>query len=150
MKKILVGVDGSDASMNAVRYAVKTAKQIGAEVIAVSVINEPSYKEYYADISGKIKAEAERLLLAAKEKFAGEGVNITSKVSYGTPDEVLAEIARQDNDIAMVVVGASGKGRGSRIFAGSQTHALVNQVAGGLPCAVVVVTGDNQEFLKRM
>ncbi len=150
MKKILVGVDGSDAAMNAVSYAVKTAKCIGAEIIAVSVINEPSYKEYYADISGKIKAETEAFLSAAKEKFAGEGVNITTEISYGTPDEVLAEIARKDKDIAMIVVGASGKGRGSRIFAGSQTHALVNQAAGGLPCAVVVVTGDNQEFLERM
>lgn len=150
MKKILVGIDGSAASMNAVSYAVKTAKCIGAEVIGVSIINEPSYKEYYIDISGKIKAETEVFLSAAKEKFAGEGVKITTDIFNGTPDEVLAGIARKDKDIAMIVVGASGKGRGSRIFAGSQTLALVNQVAGGLPCAVVVVPGDNEEFLNRI
>lgn len=150
MKKILVGVDGSAASMNAIIYAVKMAKYIGAEIFIVSVINEPSYKEYYTDISGKINAETEIFLSAAKEKFAGEGVKITTEISNGTPDEVLAEIARQDKDITMIVVGASGKGRGSRIFAGSQTLALVNQVAGGLPCAVIVVPGDNEEFLNRI
>lgn len=150
MKKILVGIDGSVASMNAIRFAAKMAKYIGAEIIGVSVINEPSYSEYYADISGKIKAEAGTFLTTAKDKFASEGINITTEISYGTPDEVLAEIARKDKDIAMIVVGASGKGRGSRIFAGSQTHALVNQVAGGLPCSVIVVTGDNDEFLQRI
>lgn len=150
MKKILVGLDGSTASMNALKYAVKTAKSIGAEIIGVSVINEPSYSEYYADISSKLKAETEAFLSATKDKFAGEGIVITTNISYGTPDEVLAEIARKDKDIAMIVVGASGKGRGSRIFAGSQTHALINQVAGGLPCVVVVVPGYDEEFLNRI
>jgi nucleotide-binding universal stress UspA family protein len=148
--KILVGIDGSDASMNAAIYAVKMAKRLGAEVIAVSVINESAYKEFYADISEKIKAETERFLSTAKEIFAEQGINIITQIAYGVPDEVLAERAVQDKDIAMLVVGASGKGRVARIFAGSQTHALINRVAAGLPCAVVVVTGNNQEFLQRM
>lgn len=150
MKKILVGLDGSTASLNALKYAVKTAKITGAEIIGVSVINEPSYKEYYADISERLKTEAEAFLKTAKDKFAGEGVNIITEISYGVPDEILANIAKKDKDITMIVVGASGKGRGSRIFAGSQTMALVNQVASGLPCAVVVVTGAGEEFLQRV
>lgn len=150
MKKILVGLDGSDASINALKYAIKTAKGLGAEIIGVTVINEPPYKEYYADISGKLKVEAEAFFAKIKEKFGREDVRISTEIASGVPDEILAGIAKKDKDIAMIVVGASGKGRGSRIFAGSHTVALVNQVAGGLPCAVVVVTGDNEEFLQRM
>ncbi len=150
MKKILVGIDGSNASMNALRYAIKMAKSINSEVMGISVINEPSYKEYYADISAKLKAETEAFLKTAKEKFSGEGINITTDIAYGAPDEVLAEIAKKDKDVFMIVVGASGKGRGSRIFAGSQTHALVNQVASGLSCVVVVVPGYDAEFLNRI
>lgn len=150
MKKILVGLDGSNASINALKYAIKTAKNIGAEIVGLTVINEPPYKEYYADISVKLKAEAESFFTKIKEKFGGEGINITTEIATGVPDEVLVEIAKKDKDVSMIVVGASGKGRGSRIFAGSNTVALVNQVAAGLPCAVVVVTGDNEEFLERM
>lgn len=150
MKKILVGLDGSIASLNALKYAIKMAKLMGAEIIGVSVINEPSYSEYYADIAAKLKAETEAFLLTTKNKFASEGVSIATEIAYGVPDQVFAEIAKKDKDIAMIVVGASGKGRGSRIFAGSQTVALVNQVASGLPCAVIVVTGSNEEFLQRI
>ena len=42
----------------------------------------------------------------------------------------------------MIVVGASGRGRGSRVIVGSKTHALVNQVAAGLQCPVIVVPGS--------
>ncbi|MCX8031135.1 MAG: universal stress protein [Thermodesulfovibrionales bacterium] len=150
MKKILVGLDGSNASMNALNYAIKLAKGIGAEVIGVTVINEPLYKEYYADISAKLKVEAEAFFEKVKEKFQVEGIKISTEIASGIPDEVLAEIAKKDKEIAMIVVGASGKGRGSRIFAGSNTVALVNQVAAGLPCAVVVVTGEGEEFLQRI
>ena len=55
MKKILVGIDGSQASMNAVKYAAKMAKLIGGEVLGINVINEPSYREYYNDISEKLR-----------------------------------------------------------------------------------------------
>ncbi len=147
MKKILVGLDGSDASINALAYAAKMAKFIGAEIIGVSVINEPPYKEYYADISAKIKAEMEAFLATAKTKFVSEGMPLTTQIFSGIPDEVLADIARKDNDVVMIIVGASGKGRASRIFAGSHTRALVNQSASDLPCAVVVV---NEECLKRI
>lgn len=150
MKKILVGLDGSHASMNALKYAIKMAKNMEAEIVALTVINEPPYKEYYHDISAKLKAEAESLFTKIRKIFEGEGVNITTEIATGVPDEILAEIAKKDKDVSMIVVGASGKGRASKIFAGSHTVALVNQVASGLPCAVVVVTGYNDEFIERM
>ena len=150
MKKILVGIDGSHASVNALKYAVKVAGLLRADIVGIAVINELSYSEYYKDISGKLKTEAEGMLKTVLAGVNRDGVAILTQVENGTPDVVFAELTRADSDIAMVVVGASGRGRGSRVFIGSKTHALVNQVAAGLPCPVVVVPGSSEDFLKRV
>lgn len=139
MKKILVGIDGSQASINALKYAAKMAKLTGAEILGVNVINEPSYREYYSDLSEKLKAESEGILKKARAEVEKEGVAIKTRVDVGSPDAVLAEVAKTDKDVVMIVVGASGRGRGSRVFVGSKTHALVNHIAAGLQCSIVVV-----------
>ena len=150
MKKILVGIDGSQESINALKYAVKMAKLTGAEILAVNVINEPSYREYYRDLSDKLKTEAEGILKKAIAVVEMEGVAIKTQVDVGSPDDVLAELAKNGNNVFMIVVGASGRGRGSRVFVGSKTHALVNHIAAGLQCPIVVVPGSSEAFLKRL
>jgi nucleotide-binding universal stress UspA family protein len=150
MKKILVGIDGSQESINALKYAVKMAKLTGAEILGVNVINEPSYREYYRDLSDKLKTEAEGILKKAMAEVEMEGVAIKTQVDVGAPDDVLAELAKNGNNVFMIVVGASGRGRGSRVFVGSKTHALVNHIAAGLQCPIVVVPGSSDNFLRRL
>ena len=150
MKKILVGIDGSQESINALKYAARMAKLTGAEILGVNVINEPSYREYYRDLSDKLKAEAEDILKKAVAEVEMNGVAITTQVDVGSPDDVLAELAKNGNNVVMIVVGASGRGRGSRVFVGSKTHALVNHIAAGLQCPIVVVPGSSEAFLKRL
>ena len=150
MKKILVGIDGSQESINALKYAVKIAKLTGSEILGVNVINEPSYREYYRDLSDKLKADAEKILKKAVAEVEMNGVAITTQVDVGSPDDVLAELAKNGNGVVMIVVGASGRGRGSRVFVGSKTHALVNHIAAGLECPIVVVPGSSDNFLKRL
>ena len=150
MKKILVGIDGSQESINALKYAVKMAKLTGSEILGVNVINEPSYREYYRDLSDKLKADAEGVLKKAMAEVEMEGVAITTQVDVGSPDDVLAELAKNGNGVVMIVVGASGRGRGSRVFVGSKTHALVNHIAAGLQCPIVVVPGSSDDFLRRL
>ena len=150
MKKILVGLDGSQPSLNALKYAIKMAGLLRADIVGIAVINELSYSEYYKDISGKLKTEAEGMLKKVVGGVEKDGVTIRTQVENGTPDVVFEGLTRADSDIVMVIVGASGRGRGSRVFIGSKTHALVNQVAAGLPCPVVVVPGGSEDFLKRV
>ncbi len=150
MKKILVGIDGSRESINALKYAARMAKLTGGEVLGVNVINEPSYREYYRDLSGKLRAEAEDILKKAMAEVESDGVAIKTQVDVGSPDDVLAELAKNGSDVVMIVVGASGRGRGSRVFVGSMTHALLNHIAAGLQCPVVVVPGSSGDFLRRL
>ena len=150
MKTILVGIDGSQESINALKYAVRMAKLTGSQILGVNVINEPSYREYYRDLSDKLKTEAEGILKKAMAEVEMEGVAITTQVDVGSPDDVLAELAKNGNGVVMIVVGASGRGRGSRVFVGSKTHALVNHIAAGLQCPIVVVPGSSDNFLRRL
>lgn len=150
MKKILVGIDGSRESINALKYAARMAKLTGADILGVNVINEPSYREYYRDLSGKLKADAEGILKKATAEVEKEGVGIKTQVEVGAPDDVLAELAKNGNNVVMLVVGASGRGRGSRVFAGSMTHALLNHIAAGLQCPLVVVPGNSEDFLRKL
>jgi len=151
MKKILVGIDGSQASMNAIKYAAKMARVMQADIVAINVINDlSSYNEYYKDISNKLKREAEDVLKRAEAAVQSEGVMIKTQVETGTPDVVLAERAKADPEVAMIVAGASRKGPGTKFFIRSKAHALVDQIAAGLQCPVIVVPGNDEDFLKRI
>jgi nucleotide-binding universal stress UspA family protein len=148
MKKILVGIDGSQASMNALRYAVKMARLLQAEIVGINVINETSYSEYYKEISHKLKKEAEGVLKRAVDAVQVEGITITTEVDTGIPDVILAQRAKTDPHVVMIVTSESRRGRGARIFILSKAHALVDQITTGLQCPVVVVPGNNEDFLK--
>jgi nucleotide-binding universal stress UspA family protein len=148
MKKILVGIDGSQASINALKYAIKMARLLQAEIVGIHVINETSYSEYYKEISNKLKKEAEGVLKRVVDAVQKEGVTITTEVDFGIPDVLLAQRARTDPHVAMIVTSESKRSLGARVFIVSKAHALVDQIATGLSCPVLVVPGNNEDFLK--
>lgn len=75
IKKILVPVDGSDASKRAFKMAVDVAKVHGAELVVTCIadVSEAAYPimGVTLDKNGfiNIKAKAERLLAALKEEI---------------------------------------------------------------------------------
>ena len=83
MKKILVGIDGSQASMNALKYAVKMARLMQAEILGINVINETTYSEYYKEISNKLKKEAESVLKRVVDAVQKDGVVVSTEVDIG-------------------------------------------------------------------
>ncbi|MGX1910049.1 universal stress protein [Streptomyces phaeochromogenes] len=99
---IVVGIDGSEASMAALRWAARQARALGAEVTAVHAW-EPSARGFapYAPVSAHPTAAEERLqaaqLLAATVREAF-GPRIDSSVRAvlveGPPAQVLLRYAR--------------------------------------------------------
>ena len=76
LKKILVSIDGSRSSINALKYAVKMARLLQAEIVGIHVINETSYSEYYQEISNKLKKKAEGVLKRVVDAVQKEGAMI--------------------------------------------------------------------------
>lgn len=147
-KKILVPIDGSGASMNALEYAVKMGEVIGEDaiIVALEVINLSKY-QFPAEamdfsmqdmLLEERKKEVENHLNTAKKNCKKRGINVETVVGYGFPHEEIIKYAQENDDIKLIVMGASGKGFLDRQILGSVTSRIVHEVDRKLPCPVMV------------
>ncbi|MDX2011370.1 MAG: universal stress protein [Myxococcaceae bacterium] len=126
MKKILVAIDGSDASMHAARTAATLAKGLGAELTLAHVV-PPTFVPPEVPFGVQpwteeaVKAGERLLEQAAKEV----GVTCERQNITGSPAERLADLAEQ-GAFDLVVVGSKGRGAVSRVLIGSVTDRLVH------------------------
>jgi len=134
LKRILVGVDGSENALRAVEFAGTLAKGFGSEVTLVLVITpsdhdllsgKATYMEKGAKLGGERMKAAERLLGKLEVKYR-------SDVELGHPAEQLLKLA-EDHDL--LVVGTRGLSPFKEALIGSTSHRLVQ--GGKVPVLVV-------------
>ncbi len=130
MKRILVGVDGSDASHHAAGLAAEIALRFGARLtLAYAVprllLPPDAYGLTLAEVEAEHESFAQRLVADAMAKVAEAGVETDTVVLHGSPAESLAEAARAP-DVDRVVVGSRGRGAVARVLLGSVTDRLVH------------------------
>lgn len=139
IKKILVPVDGSDASERAFSYAAAVAGKTGAEVILFYVIDAdtliyPVYRVSLAETdTSSIKKKGEDILnLFAND--APEGLAISKEVAIGVPGSSIIRKAEAEG-VDLIVMGNSGKGSVSSFVMGSVSHYTVHHAK----CPVLIV-----------
>lgn len=141
MDRIVVGVDGSAAASEALRFAIGEARTRGAEVQAVSAWHIPlmAYEVGAAAAAaqfdlGAYRELAESTLARTLEEVgaANSGVKVTAVVSKGQPADVLCACAE---GAALLVVGSRGLGG----FRGLLLGSVSQQCAQHAPCPVVIV-----------
>jgi len=139
MKKIVVGVDGSDASVAALQWAIDLAAQTGADVDAVHVyeIGLAWIDGYQPDIGrwiAEAAAAAEKLLKGVVERASADhpDVHVIRTVIEGPAARTLIA---QAADADLLVVGTRGHGGLPGLLLGS----VSNQCTHHAPCPVVVV-----------
>ncbi|MDO8365014.1 MAG: universal stress protein [Actinomycetota bacterium] len=139
---IIVGVDGSEGSVHALRWALAEARLRGDAVEVLHSWHMP----YIADASGMMPypgtdlqdcGEAIVAETLAKAAGAAEGVQVTTRVHQGSAATALIE-ASQTADL--VVLGRRGHGGFLSLVMGS----VASQVAGHAHCPVVVVSPEPQ------
>ncbi|MBV6697704.1 universal stress protein [Kitasatospora aureofaciens] len=137
--RIVVGVDGSPASEQALRWAVDYARAVGGTITAIAAWEYPAFYGW----SGMSVPPAEGF---SPEELAGKalaqsvtnvvgddpGVRISETVMPGNAARALLEAA---NGAALVVVGSRGLGGFSGALLGSVSRHLTEHA----PCPVVVV-----------
>jgi nucleotide-binding universal stress UspA family protein len=139
MKNILVPIDFSDASFNAISYAAFLANVFGSSLLLVHVYSDTSaYEEYKKSIVFDSKEELE----AANEKYLKKEieriakkytVKIKAVVLKGNPANVISEeAAKRESDI--IVMGMKGKGESNSIF-GSTTTSIIDKTS--IPLLVI-------------
>lgn len=135
--RIVVGVDGSESSKQALRWARHLAGPTGATIAIVAAWPTPSGWSddgWVDDWSPKAAAE-ETVQKVVDDVFEGEPDNVTVHVAPGSPAELLIEAGR---GAAMIIVGSRGHGG----FAGLLLGSVSSTVAEHATCPVLVVHGN--------
>jgi nucleotide-binding universal stress UspA family protein len=130
MKRILVAVDGSDASQKAARMAADIALRFGSKVTVAYVIPRlllppDAYGLTLAEMEREQRAYAEKLVAEAAAKLGEPGLDLETRVLSGSPPECLAEVAEAP-DVDLVVIGSRGRGAVARALLRSVSGRLVH------------------------
>ena len=135
--RIVVGVDGSDSSRDALRWAKAQADAMGADLEVVGAWTYPPAS--YPTLSGYVPmgdvvdmaAETRIALTSVVKEELGEAP-VKIRVAEGHPAKVLLDAAA---GAVMVVVGSRGHGG----FVGALIGSVSQHVVAHAPCPVVVI-----------
>lgn len=135
---IVVGLDGSPASADALRWAARQAQLTGADLRAVSSWRWPNYITVRPP-GIDLAADTERTLNEVVEQvLAGfDGLAVTRRVIEGPPGPALLT---QAEDAELLVVGA----RGRAAFPGMLLGSVAEYCVRNGNCPVVVVRAGDQ------
>ncbi|MFZ4813165.1 MAG: universal stress protein [Phototrophicaceae bacterium] len=145
--KILVPLDGSPVSEQAIRHA-ESALPVGGEITLFSVVSLP---EFYAtldapypvmmvphntteQLDAEIKGTHEYLETLA-EALRRKGLTVYTEVKVGEPITLLREIGHKYDAIVMSTHGRNALGR---LLYGSVTRALISNA----PCPIIVIPAE--------
>lgn len=139
---VVVGVDGSEASLAAVQFAAEQADRLGERLTAVYCWSAPApWTEDSAMIDWPMEPdEADRLVLA--EAVAGlaeryPDLDLDLRLDLGLPVDALVTAGA---GARLLVVGSHGRHGFARFWLGSVSHVIVLT----MPCPVAVIRVEPQ------
>ncbi len=149
-KAIVVGVDGSDASQEALRWAADEARLRSAPIVAVHAwsfippqpMGDPGLLAMPAgDLAGQLGAESEAAQSAleaavAEVLDAESGIEVEQKLVEGDPGDALV---RESEGADLLVVGSHGRSGLKAALLGSVSRHVTSHAA----CPVVVVKSSS-------
>ena len=142
--KMLVCVDGSKQSMKAVEEAVKIAGGCSVTEVAIIYVCEKKFDWRYfpGEESTITKEDLDRLrefveqcdydknqkvLLEAKGVFTNNNIEAKTILKEGSPAQIIADVANEEG-YDMVVIGSRGLGGLKKLFLGSVSSAVTQDV----------------------
>lgn len=138
--KILLPVDGSDASLDAVHHALELVRGgLRAEFVLANVQEPASLYEllraHDAEVIESVsRAAGEHLLERAVGLCRAAGVAFETVIGTGEPAHRLHDIA-EETGCTLIVMGARGDGNTPGTRLGSVAHAMLHDAA--LPVTIV-------------
>lgn len=141
-ERIIVPLDGSRLSAQALPYAIEIARQFNSEVFLVRVITENpvSYvptplavgetmttdiitnHAYMKDVENT--AHAKRYLMNRARELRGHSLKVTYEVIEGNPARSIMDYA-VGRDVSLIVMMSHGRGRFKRALLGSVADAIM-------------------------
>jgi nucleotide-binding universal stress UspA family protein len=144
--RIVAGVDGSDSSLSALRWAIRQAGLTGATVEAVAAWHYPVASGGYGwapvstDQAFNFKEITEKVLADAISSTLDPGseVRLRAQVIEGNPAQVLLDAAAGAD---LLVLGSRGHGGFTEALLGSVSQHCVHHA----PCPVVIIRGKDRD-----
>lgn len=155
MEKILVPVDGSNASISAVKKAIEMAQKYDASIKLISVVKPSENRKaarndnLWSAVDGSIITNSTDLEAKLENKYL-ENANmllnqiitkldfgktiVEKEVLVGEPFEKIIDTAKNEN-FDMIVMGNRGFSKIKRFFVGSVTQKVISEA----PCPVLVI-----------
>ncbi len=132
--RVVVGIDGSDTSTDAIAFAFSFAAQHGRELLAIHAWNDVGWAELPQQDWDHVRVDLAKLLeeQVAPHLAKHPEVHVAQEVAFDAPARALLQAA---DGAALVVVGSHGRGAVTRAILGSVSHAVLHHA----PCPVAVV-----------
>lgn len=155
MKKILVPVDGSNASISAVKKSIEIGKTYNSLIKLISVVKSTEHRRkdrnenLWSAVDGSIISDsvelenkleskyvenAQMLLDQIVTKLDFNGTKVEKQVLVGEPFEKIVETAK-NGGFDLIVMGNRGFSKVKRFFVGSVTQKVISEA----PCPVLVI-----------
>lgn len=140
--RILVPVDFSDESIDAVQYAQKLAVALGAELHLLYIIDDPflsarTTDESYRDTTAHDVTDALRQLIPDDVR---DQVNAQFQAATGSPPALICSYAMA-HSIDAIIMSTHGRGAIAKALMGSVADKVIRLA----PCPVTTIRGDVEE-----
>lgn len=137
MKKIIVPLDFSDDSVNALDFAVSVAKKTDAEIMMINVVKTSRFDFFKGVENVATKGDFETLM----SKYGSFSSRIQYKIRKGKVYREIVEQAIEDKAF-LIIMGSHGISGFEEVWIGSNTFRVVSEA----PCPVITL---RKEFQKR-
>lgn len=135
-KPVIVGVDGAEDSVRALRWAADHARSLGAPLHVLSAFDIPAQFGPYGMAGWENPTDLEKyartMLRETVRSTLGEDAQVVEVVVQGHPAKALVEMSQ---DARLIVVGSRGRGG----FAGLLLGSVSQHVVAHARCPVVVM-----------
>lgn len=148
MERVLVPIDFSPCSLEALRNAAKLAERFRADLILVHAV-EPLHPGSLLETRGfrrlhtQWKQRARRELAKLAQQQVGRQTRVRPLVRQGSPADVITALARKTN-AHLVVISTHGRTGLKHVLMGSVAEKVVRHA----PCPVLVVRGCESERME--
>ena len=146
MKKILVAIDFSAGSAQALRYALKFSIQFDSQLLLLHILHDPAEAPgfYSSEKAGKkvfssMEAAASRMMDEFVEKHLKEWEKFDTRIIPGLPAEEIVRIAEKE-EFDMIVIGTRGHSGLKRLMIGSVTDRVIRSCT----CPVLAVHSEER------
>ena len=147
LKRILVPIDFSDCSKKALQYAIPFARQFGAELTLLHVVQVNYYAGDFGTVDvalleGEMRKNGQLQLDSLAAEMADRDIYSKTEVRTGRTTSEIVNLARETN-VDLIILATHGHTGLKHVLLGSVAENVVRHA----PCPVLIVRELEHDFV---